>query len=94
MDLMTQIYGLSAKMTTNDGFHTALLASISGKQAGYTAPTPRILAQRHVEAPYIPGNILVNVAPRRSGWGSSADQFTRMEGGIPEYAANMPSTLR
>lgn len=94
MDLLTRIHGQSAKTTANPGFRLAPLTSISGMQPGYAAPPPHMLLRRHVQAPGIPGNITPNTAQCRSARASSANTSARMDGGVPEYAANMKSTLR
>ena len=42
----------------------------------------------------IPGNMRISFTQNLAGWASSADRQARIDGAIPEYTANMPSTLR
>lgn len=71
-----------------------MFASINGASPGYMAPTPHILAQRHISPPSILGNNLGPHSRNRSGWTSSAEVLARMDGCFPECMANLPSTLR
>ena len=71
-----------------------MFASVDGASPGYMALTPHILALRHVSPPSILGNNRVTHSKNRSGWPSSAEALTRMDGSFPEYMANLPSTSR
>ena len=71
-----------------------MIASVYGASLGYMALTPHILAPRHVSPPSILGNTIVIDSRSCSGWPSSADAQTGMDGSFPEYMANMPSTSR
>lgn len=75
-------------------FESTLFASEYGRKPAYAAATPDIQARRHVQAPSILGNMLINFAEGLAGRASSADMPIRIGGGIPEYTANMPSTSR
>jgi hypothetical protein len=71
-----------------------MFTSVYSKKPEYTAPTPDIPAKRHVWAPSIHGDILNNSAKSYAGRASSADTLARIDGSIPEYTADMPSTSR
>jgi hypothetical protein len=94
MNSMLQINDASAKTPAESGFRRAMFAGIDGMRPGYMAQTPHTQAVRHV----LPPSILENKAPlpsqHRSGRPSSADAWDRMDGGFPECAADMKSTLR
>ena len=71
-----------------------MFASMDGGRPGYMAITPHIQAPRHVSPPPILGNNLVSHSKNGSGWPSSAEAPARMDGSVPEYMANLPSTSR
>ena len=76
------------------GFHVAMFTSVYSKQPEYMARTPDIPAPRHVQAPSILRNMRINAAKSLAGRAFSAETSARIDGSIPEYTANMPSTLR
>lgn len=71
-----------------------MFASIDGAMPGYMALAPHILVPRHVLPPSILGNSLVTHSKNHSGWASSGEVLTRMDGCFQEWMAKMPSTLR
>ena len=75
-------------------FERAMFASVYVKKPAYAAIAPDIQAPRHVRAPSILENMRGNYARAHSGRPFATDTSSRMDGGIPEYAANMPSTSR
>lgn len=75
-------------------FERAMFTSVYGKRPAYAAIAPDIQAPRHVRAPSILENMRANSAKAHSGRPFATDMSSRIDGGIPEYAANMPSTLR
>jgi hypothetical protein len=75
-------------------FESAVFASVYGTEPAYEATAPDIQARRHVQAPSILGDMQINSAKGKAGRASSADMPARIDGGNPEYTANMPSTSR
>ncbi|PKQ27443.1 MAG: hypothetical protein CVT63_07965 [Candidatus Anoxymicrobium japonicum] len=71
-----------------------MFTSVYSKKPEYAATKPDIQAKGHVRAPSIPGNIRINLTKDHAGRASSADRLARIDGAIPEYTANVPSTSR
>jgi hypothetical protein len=75
-------------------FGAAMFARVDGGRPGYMALAPHILESRHISRPSILGNDLITPSASCSGWSSSAEALTRMDGSFPEYMAETPSTSR
>jgi hypothetical protein len=75
-------------------FENAMFPSVYGRKPAYAATTPDIQARRHVQALSILGNMRINSDESQAGRASSTDMPARIDGSIPEYTANMPSTSR
>lgn len=93
MDLITQINRPSAMTIASPGFRLAKLASIDGMRPDYTAQAPHIPVTRRVSLPSILGNNSPVRFLNRTDLPCSAELLSRMDGGFPEYAADMKSTL-
>jgi hypothetical protein len=94
MNSMQKINEQSAKTTAGSGVRCAMFVSVDGMRLGYMAQTAHILAACHALPPSNLGNNSPLSSQHCSGLAYPAKGLLRMDGGFPECAADMKSTLR